>query len=102
MPIPRISLQLKAARRRLGLSQAELGGRAGMSQSHVSRLEGGHDFYASTLERLATFLGHEVVLVPRHLAPGARRWIEEPGRPPPTSPVEDLIIEDEPSDGDAG
>ncbi|QEH38217.1 DNA-binding transcriptional repressor PuuR [Aquisphaera giovannonii] len=50
--------RLRAARERAGLSQAQLAERAGLTQSHVSRLENAeHSPTRLTLEKLARALG---------------------------------------------
>jgi predicted transcriptional regulator len=52
---------LSKRRQSLGLSQTEVAGRMGTSQSAIARLEaGGADIRLSTLERYAAALGHAV------------------------------------------
>jgi transcriptional regulator with XRE-family HTH domain len=52
------------------LSQRDLSARAGVPQSHISKIEsGGTDLRTSSLVELARALDHEVVLVPRKLLP---------------------------------
>lgn len=54
---------LRARRRDLGLTQAELGQRAGLAAKHVSRIENGtHEPKVSTLFALASALGLDLVL----------------------------------------
>ena len=62
--------ELKAARLAKGLSQRALSERAGVPQSHISKIErGGVDLRHSSLVEIARALGLEVTLVPRkHLA----------------------------------
>jgi transcriptional regulator with XRE-family HTH domain len=61
---------LVLARKSKSLSQSELGRRLGVPQSYISRLEGGRsDIRLSSLIELARFLGLEVLLVPKALAP---------------------------------
>lgn len=66
---------LKAARERAGLSQAEIAGKMGASQSHVSKIEAGTDVRASTLANMARVLGYEVMLVPVALVPAVAALI---------------------------
>ena len=54
---PPLPEELSALRRRLGLTQAELAGRIGMSQSDLSKLERRRDVRLSTLKALAMALG---------------------------------------------
>lgn len=61
---------LKAARASGGLSQRDLSAKAGVPQSHISKIEGGGaDIRLSSLIELARALELELVLVPRHLVP---------------------------------
>ena len=57
--------QLRAARKKLGLSQRELGKRIGVTQAHVSKVERGTDMRLTTLLNFARYLGYEVIMVPR-------------------------------------
>lgn len=57
--------QLRVARKELGLSQRELGKRIGVTQAHVSKVEGGTDMRLTTLLNFARYLGYEVIMVPR-------------------------------------
>jgi uncharacterized protein len=62
---PRVaaSTLLRTARRRAGLTQAQLGERAGLSQAEVARLErAGANPTAATLERLLRATGHRLEL----------------------------------------
>jgi transcriptional regulator with XRE-family HTH domain len=71
---------LRQARRRRGLSQAELARRAGTSQPVISAYERGHrDPSTETLRRLLAAAGERLEL---QLAP------EPPDLPPPSSPEE--------------
>ena len=64
---------LKEARIARGLSQAELGARVGLPQSHISRIEGGTvDVGLSTLLEVSRSLGLEPMAVPRALVPAVR------------------------------
>ena len=59
------STLLRTARRRAGLTQAQLGERAGLSQTDVARLErAGANPTAATLERLLRATGHRLDLRP--------------------------------------
>jgi len=61
---------LQFAREGAGLSQRDLSARAGIPQSHISKIErGGTDLRLSSLVELARALDHEVVLVPRKVLP---------------------------------
>lgn len=54
---------LRSRRRALGLTQDELGQRAGLAAKHVSRIENGtHEPKVSTLLALISALGLELVL----------------------------------------
>src|SRR6476659_9436097 len=57
------STLVRTARRRAGLTQAQLGDRAGLSQAEVARLErAGANPTAATLERLLRATGHRLEL----------------------------------------
>lgn len=79
--------QLLSARKAKGLSQRELAARAGMTQSHLSRIEKGIvDLQLSTLLNLARLLALDVVLIPVGLLPAVRVLAsgrEFPEGPPP-------------------
>ena len=61
---------LKKSRERKGLSQRKLGKKAGVPQSHISKIENGKvDLRASSLIELARVLDLELVLVPRRVLP---------------------------------
>ena len=65
--------ELKAARAAKGLSQRVLSERAGVPQSHISRIErGGVDLRLSSLVEIARALDLEVILVPRKHLPAVR------------------------------
>ncbi|HWA91876.1 MAG TPA: helix-turn-helix transcriptional regulator [Rhizomicrobium sp.] len=67
MPITRT---LKAAREAKGLTQRALAERAGVPQSHISRIESGAvDLQTSSLIQLARALDLELSLVPRQIVP---------------------------------
>lgn len=53
-----VSVRIKAAREKAGMTQAELEDATGLPQSHISRLENGvHSPSASTLEKIAKATG---------------------------------------------
>jgi len=52
-----ISTQIKAARKRVGLSQTELADVAGLSRPTVARIEAGQDVSWSSLTKVADALG---------------------------------------------
>lgn len=61
---------LKAARKAKGLSQRNLSARAGIPQSHFSKIESGKvDLQLSSLIQLARLLDLEVTLVPTKAIP---------------------------------
>ena len=61
-----IAQTLKDARKAQGLSQADLGAKAGIPQSHISKVENGDvDLRISSLVELARVLKLELELVPR-------------------------------------
>ncbi len=67
---PALAETLKEARRARGLTQAELGARVGIPQSHISKIEkGGVDIKLSSLTEIARALDLEVTLVPRRALP---------------------------------
>ena len=58
-----LSQALRARRKALGLTQQELGQRAGLAAKHVSRIENGtHEPKVSTLFALVSALGLELAL----------------------------------------
>lgn len=61
---------LRVAREKKALSQRALSARAGMPQSHISRMERGMvDLQLSSLVELARVLDLEIMAVPRKLVP---------------------------------
>jgi HTH-type transcriptional regulator / antitoxin HipB len=61
-----ITEQIKAARKKKGLSQKSLGIKVGIPQSHISKIEQGKvDLQTSSLIQLARVLDLELMLVPR-------------------------------------
>lgn len=71
--LDQIATALKAAREEQGLSQRELGRRAGFPQAHISNIESGSvDLKVSSLIEIARALGLELMLVPRPHVPGVQ------------------------------
>ena len=71
-----IAETLKAARERKGLSQRALSAKAGVPQSHISKIESGAvDLRLSSLVELARALDLEFALVPRKKLPAVRAII---------------------------
>lgn len=67
---------LKDARKARGMSQAELGARVGLPQSHISRIERGEvDVGLSALLEISRSLGLEPIPIPRSLVPAVRSLI---------------------------
>jgi len=84
-----IAEMLIAARRRAGLSQRALGGKVGVAQSHISKIERAViDPQVSSLMELARALGLELMLVPAPLVPAVqalgREATPDPRRMPST------------------
>ncbi len=68
-----IATTLKAAREAKNLSQRALADRAGVPQSHISKIESGRvDLRLSSLAELARALDLEVMLVPRRTVPAIK------------------------------
>ncbi len=71
-----IAKLLKTARERKGLSQRALSAKAGVPQSHISKIENGAvDLRLSSLVELARVLDLELALVPRKKLPAVRAII---------------------------
>ncbi|MCF7728348.1 MULTISPECIES: helix-turn-helix domain-containing protein [Sulfitobacter] len=69
----KLAATLKAARENKGLSQRALGARAGVPQSHISKIESGAvNLTVSSLTAIANALDLELALVPRKAAPAVR------------------------------
>lgn len=78
---------LKDARKARGMSQAELGGRVGLPQSHISRIERGEvDVGLSALLEISRSLGLEPIAVPRSLVPAVRSLIRTSTEGSPSEP----------------
>jgi transcriptional regulator with XRE-family HTH domain len=68
-----IGSTIKAARKAKGLSQRALSKRAGVPQSHISKIENGAvDLRVSSLVELGRVLDLELMLVPRKAAPAVQ------------------------------
>ena len=73
-----ISRELKAARLRRGWSQAEVGNRAGLPQTHISGIETGRIVPRfDTLLDLVRVLGMDLVLVPQSLVPAVNALVRD-------------------------
>ena len=69
----KLAATLKAARENKGLSQRALGARAGVPQSHISKIESGAvNLTISSLTAIANALDLELALVPHKAAPAVR------------------------------
>ena len=81
-----IAATLKAARERKELSQRELSKRAGVPQSHISKIEsGGVDLRISSLADIARALDLEIALVPRKALPALKSITRSTSEKPTTS-----------------
>lgn len=68
-----LAATLKAARERSGISQRALSARAGVPQSHISRIERGHvNLTVSSLTAIANALDLDIALVPRQAMPAVK------------------------------
>jgi DNA-binding Xre family transcriptional regulator len=91
---------LKAARARKGLSQRALSARAGMPQSHLSKIESGAvDIRLSSFVQLARLLDLEPMLVPRARVPAVDAILRSTGRSGDTPPRPAYTLDDEDEDG---
>lgn len=81
----KLAATLKAARERKGLSQRELSARAGVPQSHISKIEtSGVNLKISSLAAIANALDLEITLVPRKAIPAVKsisRSVDDVPRP---------------------
>ncbi len=79
---------LRAARKKKGINQTQLGQKVGLPQSHISKIESGAtDLKLSSLIEIARALDLELMLVPRKLVPTVQsvlRRVEEVHITPPT------------------
>ncbi len=98
--IAHIAAALMAARKKKGLSQRALSVKAGVPQSHISKIENGEiDLQTSTLLELSRVLDLEVMLVPRQLVPAFQTLMREVsgkrGKQIPAYRLEDEMEEDD-------
>ena len=93
---------LKAARGRLGWSQAELGRRVGLPQAHISGIETGRIRPRfDTLLEVARILRMDLMLVPASCVPMVHGLVREAARPPGSrqrSLYGEVLWDDEPPD----
>ena len=74
--IEHIARALREAREAKGLSQRELGKKAGVPQGHISKIENGAvDLRVSSLVALARTLDLELVLAPRKVIPALKSLV---------------------------
>ena len=104
-----ICRDLKAVRKQLGWSQAELGRRVGLPQAHISGIETGRIRPRfDTLLEVARILRMDLMLVPASCVPMVHGLVREAARPPGSrqrSLYGEVLWDDEPSDrrpADAG
>jgi len=72
--------ELRAARKRRGWSQAELGRLVGLPQMHISGIESGKIVPRfDTLLDLARMLDYDLLMVPRALVPAVQAMVREHG-----------------------
>ena len=72
-----IASMLRSAREDRGMSQRALSAKAGLPQSHISKIENGAvDLRVSTLVELARVLDLELVLVPRKAVPAVQAFTQ--------------------------
>jgi len=78
--IEQIGRTLRDAREARGLSQRALSAKAGVPQSHISKIENGAvDLRVSSLVELARVLDLELVLVPRKATPAVQSIVRSSG-----------------------
>ena len=78
---------LKAAREKKGLSQRALSARAGVPQSHISKIEnGGVNLTVSSLTAIANALDLELALVPRKAVPAVKSITRSVSNVPTVTP----------------
>ncbi len=82
----KIATALKAAREKKGLSQRALSARAGVPQSHISKIEtGGVNLTVASLAAIANALDLEITLVPRKAVPAVKSITRSVGDVPRAS-----------------
>ena len=90
---------LKAGRRARGLTQRALSEKAGVPQSHISKIESGAvDIKLSSLIELARALDLEVLTIPRRYLPAVQALVHE--QDDKTRPA--YALDDEDEGGDDG
>jgi transcriptional regulator with XRE-family HTH domain len=83
-----IAATLKAAREKKGLSQRALSARAGVPQSHISKIESGAvNLRLSSLAAIANALDLEIALIPRKAAPAVRSITRAVDETPSATPA---------------
>jgi len=96
---------LLGARRARGWSQAELGKRVGLPQTHISGIETGKvSPRFNTLLDLVRVLDHDLLLVPRAMVPATQALIRDHRKPDEGGPDEgerSLYAGDQEEEGDA-
>jgi transcriptional regulator with XRE-family HTH domain len=91
-----IAKKLKKARQEKGLTQAELGKKMGLPQSHISQIEAGRvDLRVSSLQEMARLLDLEPMLIPRVLTPAVRSIISGRGEAKKPAWQPDTLSENE-------
>lgn len=76
-----VAIQLAQARRALGLTQAELADKAGLSRMAVQKAESGNtDPRLSTLHVMARAMGMELMLVPSEIRRDLEEFVQSGGR----------------------
>jgi transcriptional regulator with XRE-family HTH domain len=79
--MPRLSAELRSARRAAGINQDDLATRSGLSRKTVNRLEtGAIDPRLSTLEVVARALGMEIMLVPSSIRADMEAFVQSGGK----------------------
>jgi transcriptional regulator with XRE-family HTH domain len=97
------SREMKAARKQLDWSQAELGRQVGLPQTHISGIETGRIVPRfDTLLDLVRVLGLDLVLVPRSLVPAIQALVRDARNPDAHKEDRPLyaVTDDEPEDAD--
>lgn len=83
-----IAETLRKAREQKGLSQRALSARAGVPQSHISKIENNAvDIRTSSLTAIAHALDLELALVPRRAIPAVKSITRSVGMPPTVDPA---------------
>lgn len=83
-----IAETLRKAREQKGLSQRALSNRAGVPQSHISKIENNAvDLRLSSLTAIAHALDLELTLIPRKAVPAVKSVTKSVGMPPTVDPA---------------